>query len=112
MLFFHVGFEPFSGGFVGVDDLTFVVRNPAVRDGLSVEGVIRAFTSVHSSNWIPLTWISYMVDVSVFGTDPRALHGVNVALHAFASCALFSAILRLCRVGNERVQDHIIVTEA
>ena len=92
-------------GFVSVDDLTYVGTNPAVNRGISLEGLRWAFFESHSSNWIPLTWISYMIDCSVVGAEPGALHAVNVALHALASCLLFSALLRLGRASNESPEE-------
>lgn len=87
-----LGFE-----FVSADDSTYIEANPNVRGGLSLDNVWWALSNAHFSNWIPLTLISFMVDCSLFGVDPGPIHGVNAALHAAASCLLFSALLRLAR---------------
>ena len=62
-----------SGGFdyVDYDDMDYVVRTNAVRAGLTADGVRWAFTAFHKSNWHPLTWISHMMDVSLFGLAGR-----------------------------------------
>lgn len=79
--------------YVTYDDLAYVVRNPMVNRGLTLEGIAWAFSSSHASNWHPLTWISLMLDVSLFGVTPGASHVVNVAIHA-ANAVLLLALLR------------------
>ncbi len=77
--------------FVRFDDPEYVTNNPFVATGLSLENVSRAWTAFHSSNWHPLTWMSHQLDVSLFGLDAGAHHGVNAALHALNAvlCFLF-----------------------
>jgi tetratricopeptide (TPR) repeat protein len=75
------------------DDYQYVTRNPAVAAGLSAAGVRWAFGSVgYAYNWHPLTWVSHMADVSLFGLRPAGHHLVNLALHA-ASAALALLVL-------------------
>jgi hypothetical protein len=64
------------------DDGPYVLQNPAVRGGLSAGGIAWAMTAVHSHNWHPLTWISHMADVQLFGLDPWGHHLTSVLLHA------------------------------
>ena len=64
------------------DDGPYVLQNPAVRQGLSADGLAWAMVSVHVHNWHPLTWISHMVDVQLFGVDPWGHHLTSVLLHA------------------------------
>ena len=81
--------------FVLYDDPTYVVDNARVRAGLSVENVAWAFTTLHFSNWHPLTWLSYMLDAQIFGVHPGAMHEVNVALHATNAVLVYAALLAL-----------------
>ncbi|HVP68122.1 MAG TPA: tetratricopeptide repeat protein [Anaeromyxobacteraceae bacterium] len=76
-------------GFVNLDDPQYVYQNPQVRGGLTLDGIAWAFTTAHASNWHPLTWVSHMVDVQVFGIEPGPPHVVNVLLHFVASLLLF-----------------------
>jgi Tfp pilus assembly protein PilF len=69
-------------GFVNVDDQTYLTSNAVVQGGLSWEGVRWAFGTMHGSNWHPLTWLSHMADVSLFGMDAGRHHAVSVLLHA------------------------------
>ena len=80
--------------FVSYDDPTDVVGNPLLRDGLTLDNVVRAFREPYGGFWIPLTWLSYMVDVELFGMKPGGFHATNVAIHA-VNAALALLALRL-----------------
>ena len=76
-------------GFVNFDDGRYVYQNPHVRAGLTWDGVRWAFTAFDASNWHPLTWLSHMLDVQLFGVEPGWHHLVNVLLHAVDTVLLF-----------------------
>jgi tetratricopeptide (TPR) repeat protein len=82
-------------GFVSFDDGGNVYENAHVRAGLGWAGASWAFTSFYAANWLPLTWLSYMLDVQLFGVDPGEMHVVNVLLHAGSSVLLFLAFARM-----------------
>jgi hypothetical protein len=77
-------------GYIDFDDTTYLPDNLVVSRGLSLEGVHWAFTTFYAANWHPLTWISHMIDVSLFGMDPGAHHLVNVVLHGFVSLLFYA----------------------
>jgi tetratricopeptide (TPR) repeat protein len=78
--------------FVDLDDGLYVTEVPMVQRGLTVEGMRWAFTTFHAMGWQPLTWLSLMTDVELFGGEPEFLHGTSIALHA-ANVLLLFAIL-------------------
>ncbi len=82
-------------GFSLFDDDDYVTQNPVVQKGLTEAGVEWAFTTQHSSNWHPLTWLSHMTDCELFGLNPGAHHLVNVLFHALNTALLFALLLRL-----------------
>jgi protein O-mannosyl-transferase len=89
-------YAPVSGfDYVRFDDYGYVVNNPMVARGLSLEGIGWALTSSHASNWHPLTWISLMLDVSLFGVRPGPSHVVNIVLHAANALLLLLVLERL-----------------
>jgi Flp pilus assembly protein TadD len=89
-----VAFWPVThNAFVNFDDDEYITRNAVVARGVTAEGVALAFTKSYAANWHPLTWISHMVDVELFGLDPRAHHFVGLALHG-ATALLLLATLR------------------
>ena len=82
-------------GYIEVDDPAYVSENPQVRAGLTGAGVVWAFTSGHAANWHPITWLSHMLDVELFGLNPGAHHLVNVALHVTGVLLLLMLLVRL-----------------
>jgi tetratricopeptide (TPR) repeat protein len=79
-----------SHRFLSLDDGIYVVGNTEVAKGLSGEGIRWAFTSVsYASNWHPLTWLSHMLDVQLFGLDPGGHHLTSVLIHALTTALLF-----------------------
>jgi Flp pilus assembly protein TadD len=81
--------------FVNLDDGDYVTTNPVVLGGLSKSGLVWAFSTMHSTNWHPLTWLSHMVDVELFGLNPRGHHLTSLLLHALNSSLLFLLLSRM-----------------
>ncbi len=71
-----------SFGFVNFDDPGYLAENPRVLAGLTLDGIAWAFTTLQEGHWHPLTWVSHMAAVSVFGAEPGPHHAINVVLHA------------------------------
>jgi protein O-mannosyl-transferase len=87
--------QTFDHDFIDYDDTAFVTDNPEVRAGLSWQGIQWAITTFQAGNWLPLTWMSHMLDVSLFGMEPGWHHLVNVLLHACSTALLFLALFRM-----------------
>ena len=83
--------------FVTYDDDVYLTRNPEVAGGLTPRAVAWAFTSVaHTCNWHPVTWLSHLVDVSLFGLEHAGgHHAVSVLLHALNAVLLLFALRAL-----------------
>jgi protein O-mannosyl-transferase len=81
--------------FIDMDDYDYIVRNPAVAAGLTWRGVAWAFTTGHAANWHPVTWLSHMLDVELFGLRPGAHHLGNVVLHVASTLLLFGVLRRM-----------------
>ncbi len=72
-----------GNGFIDAyDDADYVTSNPMVNRGVTLDGIVRAFTGYHSYNWHPLTWISHMLDCRWYGLDPWGHHLTSLLLHA------------------------------
>ena len=78
--------------FISIDDAFYVNKNEYVKPGLTFAGVKWALLARHAANWHPVTWISHMVDVSLFGMNPGAMHLVNAGLHLANALLLFWAL--------------------
>ncbi len=83
--------------FVNYDDNTYVTNNPAVQAGLTLKGFSWAFATMHGSNWHPLTWLSHMLDVQLFGLNPTGHHLTNLVFHIANALLLFLWLLYLTR---------------
>jgi tetratricopeptide (TPR) repeat protein len=81
--------------FVNFDDGDYVYDNAWVKQGITADGISWAFTTSAASNWHPLTWLSLMLDVSLFGVSAGAIHLVNAALHALNAGLLFLVLSRM-----------------
>ncbi len=79
-----IGFD-----YVNYDDPQFITTNPHVLGGLTWENVRWAFGTGLDGNWIPLTWLSYMLDVEWFGPTATGLHLINILLHAANTVLVF-----------------------
>lgn len=81
-------------GFINFDDPAYVTSNSHIRSGVTLQGIAWAFTQFYSYNWHPLTWVSHMLDVSLFGFNPAGHHLTSLLLHLANTLLLFS-VLRL-----------------
>jgi protein O-mannosyl-transferase len=81
--------------FINYDDPNYVTANEVVNRGLSLEGVQWAFTTGHASNWHPVTWLSHMLDVTMFGLQPTGHHLTNLLLHVANSVLLLLFLWRM-----------------
>ena len=81
--------------FVNFDDWVYVYENPEVARGLTLKGIVWAFTHVHSHNWHPLTWISHMLDCQFYGLNPGGHHLTNILLHTATAILLFLVLRRM-----------------
>jgi len=80
--------------FVEFDDYDYVKANPHVSTGLSLTNIGWAFSSSHAANWHPVTWISHMLDVQLFGPGAFGPHLVNILLHAANTLLLYWLLRR------------------
>jgi protein O-mannosyl-transferase len=80
--------------FVNFDDPDYITNNPHVRQGITADGIGWALTSGDDANWFPVTRLSHMLDVQLFGLNPGWHHLTNVLFHALATLLLFAFLFR------------------
>jgi protein O-mannosyl-transferase len=80
--------------FIDLDTRIYVTENPLVQQGLTIKGVIWAFTSTQPWNWQPLTWLSHMLDCQIYGLNPAGHHLTNVFFHLASTVLLFLFLAR------------------
>lgn len=77
--------QTFWFDFINIDDRPYVYENRAVINGLYSKTIYWAFTSFYEGNWHPLTWLSLMLDFTLFGLNPGIFHAENVLFHLINS---------------------------
>jgi Tfp pilus assembly protein PilF len=83
--------------FISYDDNHYVTENPQVQAGLTIKSLKWAFTSIHSANWHPLTWLSHMLDVQLFGLKSGWHHLINLFFHIANTLLLFLVLHRMTK---------------
>jgi tetratricopeptide (TPR) repeat protein len=90
----HVG--ALRCGFIAYDDGPYVYENPHLRHGFTAESIRWALTAhlTHDAlpnldYWQPVTVFSRLLDVELYGLDPRGHHATNVLLHGLNAALLF-----------------------
>jgi tetratricopeptide (TPR) repeat protein len=80
--------------FINYDDNVVITENLQLKSGLTLGSIAWSFTTTYASNWVPLTWLSHLIDVELFGFSPGGHHFTNMLLHAASAVVLF-LVLRL-----------------
>ncbi|MGD1071647.1 MAG: tetratricopeptide repeat protein [Bryobacteraceae bacterium] len=81
--------------FVAWDDPEYLSENPLVTAGLTWDGIRWAFTTGHMGNWHPLTWLSYMLGVQLFGTAAGPHLVINLVFHILNALLLFGLLHKM-----------------
>ena len=92
-LFVYWGVQRFA--FVNWDDPTYLTENTNVQAGLSLSNLWWALTTGHSPYWHPLTWLSHMLDVTLYGMDAGPQHVTNLVIHIASTLLLFAVLRRM-----------------
>jgi len=95
--FWRVG----NGDFIIFDDPLYITQNNHVKNGITMDGIRWAFTTGHVANWHPVTWISHMLDVQLFGLKPQWHHFMNLLFHIANTLLLFIVLRRLTKAQWE-----------
>lgn len=87
--------QTFRFDFINIDDRQYIYENPVVATGLNSKSIWWAITAVYSGNWHPVTWLTHLSDVSLFGLNAGGHHATNVVIHTLASVFAFFAFRNL-----------------
>lgn len=94
-----VTFAVFAGAlgadWLQFDDPMYVRDNEHVNRGVTLDGIVYFLHQPHSANWHPLTSLSHMIDVELFGLNPAGHHAVNIVLHVLNALLLVIGLHRL-----------------
>lgn len=96
--------ETSTFGLVDFDDYAYVGRTSIVASGLSWKTIAQSFTYLDQAIWMPLTWMSYMLDFTLFGGSPGGMHVHSFLLHACNAVLLLVLLMQLS-VGAKSVEE-------
>lgn len=89
-------FRTVTFGYIRLDDFGYTAGCPFVTGGLSWSAAKEAFSRVtYGGIWMPLTYMSYAADLSLFGAEWGGHHATNALLHAINAILVFAFLLRL-----------------
>jgi len=77
------------------DDNFYVTENRHVLTGLNLENISWSLTTRHAFNWHPLTWLSHMLDIQLYGMNSGSHHLTNLLIHTINSILLFLIFNRM-----------------
>jgi tetratricopeptide (TPR) repeat protein len=96
VLLAFIAYEPVRyNDFVNYDDNTYISKNVHIQSGFTQESIAWAFTSGYAANWHPLTWLSHMLDIELFGLNPLGHHFHNLLLHTISTILLFWLLYKM-----------------
>jgi protein O-mannosyl-transferase len=87
-------------GLVDFDDDTYITNNLHLQNGLTKNNIYWAFTAHYANNWHPLTWLSLMLDATLFRGQVWGYHLTNLLLHIANTILVFWLLLSLIRAGG------------
>src|ERR1035438_3335028 len=64
--------------FVSYDDRAYVTENAHVLQGMSWANIAWGLRTAHAGNWHPVTWLSHILDVQLYGLKPTWHHLTNL----------------------------------
>ena len=77
------------------DDPNHVTENPHVLAGLTAKSIAWAFSTTYFANWHPLTWMSHMMDVQIYGLNPAGHHATSLIFHILNALLLLWVLSRM-----------------
>lgn len=77
------------------DEFGTLIVNRHVNVGLTWAGIGWAVTALEYNQWIPLSWISHMLDFQFYGSNPWGHHLTNILIHAASTVLLFLALKKM-----------------
>jgi tetratricopeptide (TPR) repeat protein len=81
--------------FLLYDDPEYITENYFLKD-FSLRGIINLFTKQVYDLYIPLTWLSYWIELHVFKFAAQGMHFINILLHIVNAWLVFKLFIRPC----------------
>lgn len=89
-----IGWFPLlANDWVYYDDPPYILENPLLGESSLLSRIRGALVTAPEGNWIPLTWLVFMMLDEAVGTVPVVFHGVSLTLHLVTA----GLVLAVCR---------------
>ena len=98
VLFVYV--QSWNFKFVNFDDDVYIYANPTVKQGLTIENLRSLLVRPHADLWHPLTTLTHLTDVEMYGLWAGGHHLTSVALHVLATLLIYRAFQLLTGSTN------------
>lgn len=96
-----------NAGFVNYDDPEYVLNNIYLRQ-FSFENIKHVFLVKTTDLYVPMTVFSYLLEYSVFGSNPKVFHFFNLALHIINATLLLTILTKL-KIKNIHLLSLILI---
>jgi len=95
---FALYFKTHTYDFISLDDYSALLTNKQIHSGLNLKNLKWAFTTNHTyAYWMPLTWLSFLIDISIYGMSPGGFHLTNTIIHAINTFLVFLMFFSLTK---------------
>lgn len=99
-IFVALVFAPaLDNGLVDYDDRKTLVEPESRYGGFDLENLRWMFTTFHMGHYQPLAWLSFALDHSLTGLEPRGFHRTNLVFHVANSLLVALLAFELLRRG-------------
>jgi len=76
--------------FINLDDDIHLIKNTQLLGGFTIENIKWAFRYDNITYWHPVTWLSYILNIQLYGMKPGGHHMANVLIHIINALLLFA----------------------
>ncbi len=80
--------------FITFDDPAYVYDNENITKGITLDSLYWIFTNKVVGNWHPITMLTHLIDVEIYGINPGGHHITNVLIHILNVIMLYGFIAR------------------
>ncbi len=97
--------------FINWDDDANFLNNPHFR-GLDWRNLRWMFTTLHMSNYQPLSWLASCLGYSLWGMNPFGYHATSLAFHMLNAVLFYLVAARLLRLAAPAADDAAVAIAA
>jgi protein O-mannosyl-transferase len=87
--------------FVNWDDDIYITANERVVKGISWENIKWAFSTIFFGFYYPVTWLSHMLDVSIYGLKAWGHHLTSIIIHILNSIFFYAFLNRATKENTK-----------